>query len=97
MTAAQSGAAMAADGVNFVNENDAGSILLALLEQVAHTASADADEHFDEVGAGNREEGNIGFASDGARQQRLARAWRADQKHALGNAAAQFLKLLRVF
>ena len=40
--------------------------------------------------------GHIGFARDGARQQRLAGARRADQQHALGDMAAELLEFLRV-
>ena len=96
IAAAQAGAAMAADRVDFVDEDDAGRILLGLLEHVAHAAGADAHEHFDKVRTGNGEEGHIGFAGDGARQQGLAGARRADQQHALGNAAAQALEFLRI-
>src|SRR6185436_4233861 len=35
VTAAQAGAAVAADGVDLVDEDDAGGVLLALLEEVA--------------------------------------------------------------
>ena len=50
VAAAEAGAAMTADGVDFVDEDDAGRVLLGLLEHVAHAAGADADEHLDEVG-----------------------------------------------
>src|ERR1022692_2468498 len=96
VSAAQARAAMAADGVDFVDEDDAGSVLLALLEQVAHAAGAYAHEHLHEVRTGDGEERHAGLAGDGARQQRLAGAWRADQQHALGNTSAQLLKLLRL-
>ena len=96
IAAAEAGAAMAADRVDFVDEDDAGRVLLGLLEHVAHAAGADADEHLDEVGARDGEEGHIRFAGDGAREQRLAGARRADQQHALGDAAAQALEFLRV-
>jgi hypothetical protein len=96
IAAAEAGAAMAADRVDLVDEDDAGRILLALLEHVAHAAGADADEHLDEVGAGDGEERHVGFSGDGAGEQRLAGARRADQQAALGNLAAQALELLRV-
>ena len=96
VSAAEARAAMAADGVDFIDEDDAGSVLLALLEQVADAAGADADEHLDEVGAGDGEERNVGFAGDGARQQGLAGSRRPDQQHAFGNAAAELLELLRL-
>ena len=87
---------MAADRVDFVDEDDAGRVLLGLLEHVAHAAGADADEHFDEVGARNGEERHVGFAGDRARDQRLAGAGRADQQHAARNPAAEPLELARV-
>ncbi len=57
---------------------------------------ADADEHLDEVGAGDGEEGNVRLAGDGAREQRLAGAGRSDQQHAARNPPAEALELLRV-
>ena len=92
IAAAEAGAAMAADRVDFVDEDDAGRVLLGLLEHVAHARGADADEHLDEVGAGNGEERHVGFAGDRARDQRLAGARRADQQHAARNASAQALE-----
>ncbi len=53
MTAAQTGAAMPPDGVDFIDKNNAGGVLFSLLEEIAHTGGADADKHFDEVGAGD--------------------------------------------
>ena len=96
VAAAEPGAAMAADRVDFVDENDAGRVFLALLEHVAHPARADADKHLDEIRARDRKERHVRFAGDGARQQGLAGAGRTDQQHALGNFAAEPLKLLRV-
>ena len=49
VTAAETGAAVPADRVDLVDEDDAGRVLLALLEQVADARRADADEHLDEV------------------------------------------------
>ena len=96
VTAAEAGAAMTADRVDFVDEDDAGGVLLALLEQVADARRADADEHLDEVGTADREERNVRFTGDGARQQRLARSRGAHQQDALRNAAAELLELLRL-
>ena len=96
VAAAEAGAAMAADRVDFVDEDDAGRVLLGLLEHVAHARGADADEHLDEVGAGDGEERHVGFARDRARDQRLAGAGRADQQHAARNLAAEPLELAGV-
>ena len=95
VSAAEACATMTADRVDFVDEDDAGGVLLALLEQVADAACADADEHLHEVRTRDAEEGHIGFAGYRAGQQGLAGSGRPDQQHALGNAAAQLLELLR--
>ena len=96
VSAAEAGAAMAADGIDFVDEDDAGSVLLALLEEVADAACADADEHLNKVRTGDGEERHVGFAGHGAGQQGLAGSRRSDEQHALGNAAAELLELLRL-
>src|SRR5581483_1862151 len=96
IAAAEARAAVAADGVDFVDEDDAGRVLLGLLEHVAHARSADADEHLDEVGAGNGEERHVGFAGHRARDQRLAGARGADQQYAAPDAAAEALEFSRI-
>ena len=97
ITAAKAGAAMAADRVNLIDEDDARSVLLGLFEHVAHAACADADEHLDKVRTGDREERHIGFARDRTRDQGLTRAGRADEQRTFWNLAAQTLELGRVF
>jgi hypothetical protein len=95
--AAEAGAALAADGVDLVDEDDAGRIALGLVEEVADAAGADADEHLDELGAGDGEEGHARFAGDGSGEQRLAGARRPDEEHAARDARAEAVELLRVF
>ena len=85
-----------AERVELVDEDDAGRLGLGLGEEVAHARRADADEHLDELRAAQAEERHVGLAGDRARQQRLAGARRADEQHALGNAAADARVLLRV-
>src|SRR5439155_5729179 len=95
VAAAETRAAMAADRVDLVDEHDAGSVLLALLEQIADARRADANEHLDEVRPANRKERDVRFASHGAREKRLAGSRRSHQQHAFGNASAELLKFLR--
>src|SRR5712691_6582108 len=92
---AKAGAALAADGVDLVDEDDAGRVLLGLVEQVTHARGADADEHLDELGARDAEEGHTGLPGHGLGEQRLARAGRSDHQHALGNAGAEGGEFLR--
>ncbi len=77
VAAAQARAALAADGVDLVDEDEARGALAALLEHVAHARGADADEHLDEVGARDAEEGHVGLARDGLGEEGLARSRRA--------------------
>src|SRR5205085_3557959 len=92
IAAAETGAPVTADGIDFINENDAGRVLLRLLEHVAHARGADADEHLDKVGARDGEERHIRFTGDRAREQRLSSPRWANEKHAARNAAAEALE-----
>ena len=96
VAAAQTGAALAADRVDLVDEDDARAVLLGLLEQVTNPGGADADEHLDEVRAGDGEERHARLAGDRSGQQRLAGAGRAVQQDALGDLGAQRLIPRRV-
>ncbi len=92
MTAAQAGATAAADGVDLVDKDDAGGVLLGLIKHVTDPGRAHADEHFHEIGAGNAEERHLGFAGDGLGEQGLTGTRRADHQHTTGNLAAKTLE-----
>src|SRR5438309_2103477 len=87
--AARIAASLAADRVDLVHEDDARAVLPGLVEEVAHAAGADADEHLDELGAGDAEERHPGLARHRLGQQRLAGAGRADHQHPLRDARPQ--------
>ena len=86
---AEVNAALAADGVEFVDEDDAGGLGLGLLEEVADPGGPHAHEHLDEFAAAEGEEGDAGLAGHGAAQEGFARPWRADQEDALGDFGPQ--------
>src|ERR1051326_2192356 len=94
MSAAETGATVAPDRVDFIYKYDAGGVFLALLEKIAYAGRADAHKHFDKVGSADRKERHIGFAGDRPSQQCFTCAWRADQQNAFGNPATKFLKFL---
>ena len=96
MAAAKSGTAMPADGVDLVDEDNAGRVFLRLLEHVADPRRADAYEHLDEIRTRDSEEGHLGLAGDSPGQQRLTRTRRADHQHAARDLAAELLELGRV-
>ena len=83
------GRSAASERVELVDEDDAGRGLARLLEQIADPGGADADEHLHELGAGNREECDPGFAGHGAGEQGLAGAGRSDQQNPLGHMGAE--------
>ena len=85
-----------ADGVDLVDEDDAGSHLGGLLEQVTDTGGAHAHEHLHKVRAGDGEEGDVGLAGHGLGQQSLAGTGRAHQQSALGQSCADGRVLLGV-
>ena len=95
VTATEPGAAVPADGVDLVDEDDRRGVGLGLLEQVADARGADTDEHLDEVGTGDRVERHAGLAGDSAGQQGLAGAGRPVEQHALGDLGAHGLELAR--
>src|SRR6185437_16608810 len=84
-----------AQGVQFVDEDDARRPALSLREQIAHPRRAYTDEHLDEVAATETEERHCRLTRHGASQQRLAGPRWANEQHALGNAPAQRLIFLR--
>src|SRR5690242_19231154 len=86
---------MTAYRVNFVDKDDARSILLALLKQVTYPARSYADEHLYKVGTRNAEKGYIRLAGHGPCQQRLAGSRRSDQQNTFRDAPAELLELLR--
>ena len=94
VTATEAGAALAADRVDLVDEDDRPAHAAGLLEQVADTAGADADEHLHEVRTGDAEEPDAGLTGDGAGEQRLAGSGRADEQDALGDPRADLLEPL---
>ena len=96
MTTAQTGATVAADRVDLVDEDNAGRVLLGLVEHIAYPRGTDANEHFHEVRTGNGKKWHLGLAGNCLGEQGLAGTRRTDHQHAAGNLAAQALELARV-
>src|SRR5690606_12344223 len=56
VTTAHAGAALATHSIDLIEEHDARTGFARLLEQVAHAAGANSNEHLDEVATADREE-----------------------------------------
>src|SRR5579859_7998051 len=87
----------AADGVDLVDEDDTGSLLPGLLEQIAYAAGAYPDKEFNEVGATHGKERNLRFARHGFGQERLTGPRRTDQQRTLGDLSAEGGIFLGIF
>lgn len=55
---------LSTDGIELIDEDDAGSVLFGLGEEVADSGGADTNKHFDELSGRDRDEGNTGLASN---------------------------------
>jgi hypothetical protein len=75
VAAAQAGASLAAHGVDLVDEDDGGAVLLGLVEQVPDPL-APTPHRAPQIGAGDGEEIDPGLAGHGPDQQGLAGARR---------------------
>src|SRR4029079_12534178 len=84
------------DRVELVDEDDRRRVLARLVEELADAGSAEAGEHLHERRRALRVERRAGLVRDGLREQRLARAGRPVEKHALRCARAERLEPLRV-
>ena len=96
VSAAEAGAALAADGVDLVDEYDSRSDLLCLVEQVAHTRCADADIKLNKVGTGNGQKLHARFACNRFCEQGLTCSRGAYKQNALGYSCAHLGKRFRI-
>ena len=84
---------MATDRVNLIDKDQTRSMLLALLEHVAHPAGTNAHKHFHKVRSTNREEWHIRLTCNSTGKEGLTCSWRAYHEDALGNGSTECLKL----
>ena len=89
-------AALAADGVDLVDEDQAGRTLAGLLEQLGDPTLGDADERSREVAARHGQEGHSCLAGERLGDEGLAGSGRSDHQEPAGNAGAHLLEGLSV-
>jgi len=88
VAAGETGTTLTTDGIDLIDEDDAGSILLGLAEDVTDTGGTDTHEHLDELGTRDGDEGNAGLTSDGLGQEGLTGTRRSVQDDTTGDAAS---------
>lgn len=87
-TAESGSAALTADGIDLIDEDDGRSIALGLGKEIANAGGAHAHEHLNEFRTGDAEERDARLPCNRARKERLARSGSADEEHTLGNLCA---------
>ena len=97
VTTAHTGAPLATNRVDFVDENDARAVFLGPLKEVPDPGSAHAHEHFHKLGTREGEKGHTGLSGNGLGQQGFTRSRGADKQHALGDFRAHGGEALRGF
>mmetsp|Transcript_10214 Transcript_10214/g.23079 ORF Transcript_10214/g.23079 Transcript_10214/m.23079 type:complete len:254 (+) Transcript_10214:126-887(+) len=88
--------ALCSDGVNLVDENDRGTLLLSECEGVTHELRAISDEHLNELRSRELEEARVRLRGASARDERLSRSRWAVQQHALRRLDSNLFEALLV-
>mmetsp|Transcript_29281 Transcript_29281/g.113541 ORF Transcript_29281/g.113541 Transcript_29281/m.113541 type:complete len:334 (-) Transcript_29281:802-1803(-) len=74
-------ASLPPDSINFVDEDDARSVLLRLTEQISHTRCTHANEHFHKLGSRDGEERHSCFSGNSPRKESLSGSRGTFQDH----------------
>ena len=85
IAAADTGTALPADGIDFIDKDQAGTVFLGPFEKIPHPACANTHEHLHEFGTRKREERHARLASDRFGEKCFAGAGGAYQQHTFGN------------
>ena len=96
VSAAVLGVAASADGVDLVDEDDAGCVLVGLFKEVTHTGCADTDVKLNKVRSCQGEKRHVRLSGYGLGKECFASAGRADQQGSLGELGADLDILARI-
>mmetsp|Transcript_77837 Transcript_77837/g.171881 ORF Transcript_77837/g.171881 Transcript_77837/m.171881 type:complete len:340 (-) Transcript_77837:215-1234(-) len=95
VAAAHAGASLPADGVNLIDEDDAGSFLLGLLEDITDPGGTNTHKQLDELRGRRLDKRHTGLARQGLGHQGLSRTWRSGQQNAPRNLGADLDEAFR--
>mmetsp|Transcript_27199 Transcript_27199/g.39835 ORF Transcript_27199/g.39835 Transcript_27199/m.39835 type:complete len:387 (+) Transcript_27199:1186-2346(+) len=76
------------NGINLINKDNAGGILLGLGEDITDTGSSHSNKHLYEFGTGDGDEGNTSLTSNGLGKKSLTCSGRTIQDNSSGNSAS---------
>src|ERR671936_3020097 len=83
----------AAEGIDLVEEDDAGRVFLRMAEEVADPSRSDPDEHLHKVGSAQGKVGNTCLACHRPGEERLSGPRRSDQEDAAWHPSTQVAKV----
>ena len=81
---------LAANGVDFIDEHDAGGLFLGLFKQVTDLCGTTANKHFHKLRTGHREERYVSLASNSLGQHGFTCTGRAYKQKALWHGCTDF-------
>ena len=96
VTATETSTTLTTHGIDFVDEQNTRSVLLAGFKQVTHAGCTHANEHFHEVRTRHAKERHSCFTCDSAGEERLTRTRRTNEECPLRDASTELVVLLRV-
>ena len=89
MTAAESGSAVPAHSINFINENDARSIFFPLNKKIPDARGSNANKHFHKIRAADAKKWHARLACNGSGKKSFSGSGGAHQQYPFWNASAQ--------
>ena len=92
VTAAKSGATLATNGINFVNEDDGLAHFACLLKEVSYATCTHADKHLHEVRTGDGQEANACFTGNGTSKQCFTCSRRTNKQNTFWYTCTNFFE-----
>ncbi len=83
---------MAADSVNFIDEQNTGSVLFCLVKEVTHPGSTDTHKHLNKVRAAYGKEGHPGLTGDCPCKEGFSGPRGSNEKHTFRYFPSELLK-----
>ena len=78
---ANAGTALTTDGIDLIDEHDAGRLLLGFFEQITNPAGSDTHKQLNKFRRRHREKWDLGLPGNGSGQQRFSGSRWSDQKN----------------
>src|SRR3972149_7532142 len=92
MSPTQASSSVPSNGIDFVDEDDTGSVPFSLKEEITHPGSPDPHKHLNEVRTTDAEKGNVSFTCNRPGQKCFTCSRGADEKNSFRDPSAKLRK-----